>query len=66
MPPRRCRCRVAPYEGYKTLRFERHGRVLRVTIDRAEMLNAVNEEMHDDLSRPGRVMMGLAADPTQL
>jgi enoyl-CoA hydratase len=42
---------VAPYEAYKTLRFERRGQVLRVTIDRAETLNAVNEEMHDDLSR---------------
>ena len=41
---------VAAYEGYRTLRFERHGRVLRVTIDRPEVLNAVDDDMHEDLS----------------
>ena len=41
---------VAAYEGYRTLRFERRGRVLRVTIDRPEMLNAVDDDMHEDLS----------------
>ena len=40
-----------PYEGYRTLRFERQGRLLRVTIDRPATLNAVDEEMHEDLSR---------------
>ena len=43
--------RVAAYEGYRTLRFERRGRVLRVTIDRPEELNAVDDDMHEDLSR---------------
>src|SRR5206468_2203556 len=43
--------RVAAYEGYRTLRFERRGRVLRVTIDRPEALNAVDDDMHEDLSR---------------
>jgi enoyl-CoA hydratase len=42
---------VAEYKGYRTLRFERRERVLRVTIDRAGVLNAINGEMHDDLSR---------------
>ncbi len=42
---------VAEYTGYRTLRFERRERVLRVTIDRAGVLNTINEEMHDDLSR---------------
>src|SRR5207245_2462265 len=41
---------VAAYEGYRTLRFERRGRVLRVTIDRPEVLNAVDDDMHEDLS----------------
>jgi len=41
---------VAAYEGYRTLRFERRERVLRVTIDRAEVLNAVDDDMHEDLS----------------
>src|SRR5215467_14545599 len=43
--------RVATYEGYRTLRFDRRGRVLRVTIDRPEALNAVDDDMHEDLSR---------------
>src|SRR5262249_36313562 len=43
--------RAAAYEGYRTLRFERRGRVLRVTIDRPEALNAVDDDMHEDLSR---------------
>ena len=43
--------RVAAYEGYRTLRFERRGRVLRVTIDRPKALNAVDDDMHEDLSR---------------
>jgi enoyl-CoA hydratase len=42
---------VAAYDGYRTLRFERRGRVLRVTIDRPEVLNAVDDDMHEDLSR---------------
>jgi len=40
----------AAYDGYKTLRFERRGRVLRVTIDRPAM-NAVDADMHEELSR---------------
>ncbi len=39
------------YAGYQTLRFERRGRILTVTIDRPEALNAVNAAMHEDLAR---------------
>jgi enoyl-CoA hydratase len=42
---------AASYEGYRTLRFERRERILRITIDRADALNAVDEDMHEDLSR---------------
>lgn len=38
--------------GFRTLRFERDGDVLVVTLDRPESdLNAVNEELHEDLTR---------------
>jgi len=38
--------------GFRTLRFERDGDVLVVTIDRpGSDLNAVNEELHEDLTR---------------
>ncbi|MEK7715402.1 MAG: enoyl-CoA hydratase-related protein, partial [candidate division NC10 bacterium] len=39
------------YAGYQTLRFDRRGRILTVTIDRPEALNAVNAAMHEDLAR---------------
>lgn len=39
------------YAGYHTLRFDRRGRILTVTIDRPEALNAVNAAMHEDLAR---------------
>jgi enoyl-CoA hydratase len=38
------------YAGYHTLRFDRRGRILTVTIDRPEALNAVNAAMHEDLA----------------
>src|SRR6185295_5892502 len=41
---------TAPYQGYQTLRFERRGRILRITIDRPPM-NAVDDAMHEDFSR---------------
>lgn len=37
--------------GYHTLRFDRRARILTVTIDRPEALNAVNAAMHEDLAR---------------
>lgn len=39
------------YEGYKTLRCHRDGRVLRVTIDSTGKANPVDEALHHDLSR---------------
>lgn len=39
------------FAGYRTLRFDRRGRILTVTIDRPEALNAVNAAMHEDFAR---------------
>lgn len=36
---------------YQTIRFDRRGRVLYLTLDRAASLNAVNGPMHEELSR---------------
>lgn len=49
-----------PFAGYSTLKFERRGRVIQVTIDRAETLNAVDAAMHEDLAR---VFYELDEDP---
>lgn len=47
-------------EEYTHIRFERSGRVLTVTLDRPEKLNAVNALFHTELSR---VFDDIAADP---
>lgn len=39
------------YDQYETISFERQGRILTVTIDRPDVLNAVNARMHYELSR---------------
>jgi len=39
------------YDGYRTLLFDRRGRVLWVTINRPDTLNAVDDDMHEDFSR---------------
>ncbi len=40
-----------PYSGYKTLSFDRpHDRVLRITIDREERLNALDADGHRELT----------------
>jgi len=39
------------YENYKTLSFRRDGRVLHVTFNRPETLNAFDNEMHGDFER---------------
>lgn len=45
---------------YRNIRFERRGRVLTVSLDRPKVLNAVNGELHEELSR---VFRDLEADP---
>ena len=38
------------YSGYKNIQFERNGKILRVTLNRPQALNAVNAELHAELS----------------
>ena len=47
------------FDAYRRLSFTRRGRILTVTLNRPETLNAVDGEMHDDLSR---VFYDLALD----
>jgi enoyl-CoA hydratase len=50
-----------PYEDYSSLRFERREpRVLLITIDRPEKLNATDERLHSELAR---VWRDVARDP---
>jgi enoyl-CoA hydratase len=42
---------MPPLEGYQTLRFDRDGRVLTVTIDSGLPMNAVDGRMHEELAR---------------
>lgn len=39
------------FSTYKTITFQRDGRILVVTLNRPEKLNAVDEEMHEELAR---------------
>lgn len=39
------------FDEYKTLAFERRGKILTIIINRPESFNAVNGELHDELSR---------------
>ena len=48
------------YDDYKTILFERRGRILTVTMSRPEKLNAVDAVMHEELSR---VFYDVAMDP---
>lgn len=47
------------FSGYRSITFERRARVLRVTLDRADKLNAVDAGMHTELAR---VFHDIAAD----
>ena len=48
------------YAAYTCIRAERAGRVLTLTINRPEVLNAVNAALHEELSR---IFYDAAADP---
>ena len=39
------------FTGYKTLKFTRSGRILTISFNRPEAMNAVNGYMHHDLAR---------------
>ncbi len=39
------------YDGYEAILVERQGRVLRLTLNRPEALNALDAQLHDELSR---------------
>ncbi|MBX6377823.1 MAG: enoyl-CoA hydratase/isomerase family protein, partial [Clostridia bacterium] len=39
------------YESYETIVAQRHGRVLRLVLNRPEVLNAVDGRMHEELAR---------------
>lgn len=39
------------YSSYKCIRVERDGKVLRLTLNRPDVLNAVDEELHNELAR---------------
>ena len=42
---------IEHYKDYQFLSFERRGRVLTITMERPDQLNAVNSRMHSELSR---------------
>ena len=48
------------FDAYETLSFSRRGRVLNVTMNRPEKLNAVNERMHSELAG---VFHDITSDP---
>lgn len=51
---------MVSYNRYETISFERHGRILRMTLDRPEVMNAVNCQLHYELAR---VFYDVAMDP---
>ena len=42
---------MVDYSAYGALDIQRQGRILRVTINRPESLNAIDAQLHDELSR---------------
>lgn len=51
------------YEDYKTISFKRDGKVLTVTLNRPDVLNAVNGDLHTELSH---VFYDVATDPADI
>lgn len=51
------------YEDYKTISFKREGKVLTVTLNRPDVLNAVNGDLHTELSH---VFYDVATDPADI
>ena len=39
------------YDSYKTILAERKNRILTLTLNRSEQMNAIDEELHEELSR---------------
>ena len=39
------------YDGYEALKIEKDGSILTITIDRPDVKNAVNPQIHDEFSR---------------
>ena len=39
------------YESYERIRTERKGRILTLTLNRPEHLNAIDDQMHQELTR---------------
>lgn len=48
------------YRDYEHIRFERDGGILRVTLDRPDVLNAINQRLHRELAR---AFFEIALDP---
>lgn len=48
------------FDSYKTIKFERRNRILYVIFNRPDVLNAVNEQMHEELAR---VFQDCSRDP---
>src|ERR1700683_1603379 len=51
---------VKMFEGYEAITFSREGRILTITLNRADTLNAVNAILHEELAR---VFTDAQADP---
>jgi len=51
------------FEDYKTISFKRDGKVLTVTLNRPDVLNAVNGDLHTELSH---VFYDVATDPADI
>ncbi|MBC2778960.1 enoyl-CoA hydratase/isomerase family protein [Parasphingopyxis marina] len=48
------------YDGYEALKIEKNGSILTITIDRPEVKNAVNPQVHDEFSR---IFLDVDRDP---